>query len=57
MKVTRQAASAMKCLGGKLETVAADPDPLALEDLTREYNCKNCKDVEICHKLFMVVAR
>ncbi len=49
-------ARAMKCLGGKLETAAADPDPKALEKLTTEYNCQACNDVETCHKLFMCVA-
>jgi len=53
MRITKQTAAAMKCLGGKLEIVAADPDPLALEELTEEYNCANCNDSKICRKLYM----
>ena len=57
LKVSRDDATAMKCLAGKLEIVAADPDPKAIEDLTKEYNCSNCRDVKTCHKLFMTIAK
>ena len=53
--ITKQVAAALKCLGGKLEIATADPDPNALSDLTKEYNCKNCKDVNICHTVYMAV--
>ncbi len=56
MKVTKQIATAMKCLGGKLEIAASDPDPKALQELTTEYNCSSCPDVKTCDKLFYTVA-
>ncbi|KKM80292.1 hypothetical protein LCGC14_1341430 [marine sediment metagenome] len=56
MKLTNREATAMKCLGGKLEIATLDPDPKALEDLTAEYNCKNCNDVKTCHKLYMAIS-
>lgn len=56
-KVSKQDAEAMKCLGRKLEYAAADPDPMALDELTIEYNCINCEHLETCHKLFMAVAK
>ncbi len=48
MKVTKQVATALKCLGGKLEIVASDPDPKAYTELTKEYNCPNCDNFDIC---------
>jgi len=55
VKLTRQVASAMKCLGGKLEIVASDPDPKVMRELSEEYNCENCPDCETCRKLCRVV--
>ncbi|KKK81992.1 hypothetical protein LCGC14_2807850 [marine sediment metagenome] len=55
MKLTRGQAQAIKCLGGKLEIATNDPDPKALEELTLEYNCKNCHDVDLCRKVYRAV--
>ncbi len=51
MKVSKKDAQAMKCLGGKLKIVASDPDPKALQDLNKEYNCAGCSKVKLCDKL------
>ena len=57
MKVNKSDAEAMKCLGNKLEIVAADPDPNAMNELTEEYNCKNCVSIGFCQRLFIFVAK
>jgi len=44
-------ATAMKCLGGKWEIIALDPDPNTKRELTEEYNCVNCNDYQYCRKL------
>ena len=51
MQLTKRTAEAIKCLGGKLEIVASDPDPKAWEELTKEYNCANCYDAEVCRAI------
>ena len=53
MKVTKRIAIAMRCLGGKLEFAAADPDPKTLQELATEYNCKNCPETKTCDKLYI----
>ena len=51
MKLTKQVAMAIKCLGGKLEIASRDPDPKAWEELTKEYNCNNCPDADTCRAI------
>ena len=50
-KITRQIATTMKCLGGKLEIVAADPATDTERELAKEYNCLNCTSQRICTAL------
>ena len=55
MKVKSQSPTVMRCLGGKLETTLADPDPEAFAKLSREYNCRNCENIKLCVKLLRTV--
>ena len=56
VKVTKEKARAVKCLGGKLEDVALNPDPKTFEKLTEEYNCLGCNDLITCNKVYSLLA-
>ena len=42
---------AMKCFGRLVEQVECDPDPRTQDNLTEEYNCKNCDSHRFCSQL------
>ena len=42
---------AMKCFGRLVERVELDPDPKAQDELTKEFNCKNCDTYKYCQTL------
>jgi len=44
-------ARAMKCFGRLVENVELDPDPNTQDELTEEYNCKNCDSYKYCQSL------
>ena len=55
MKIDKDKAFAMKCLGNKLANVLNDPDPNAWQEQTLSYNCPECFAQKVCKKLERLV--
>jgi hypothetical protein len=51
MKLTPEVTKTIKCLSGKLDNIAKDPDPKAEQEQNAYYNCKDCDQSYFCKHL------